>query len=149
CDLSSKSQMSKRWQEAFEPALPNNTEHRAIRYALVILIAVAALLFRKALVPVLGQRNPYHIAWLAVVFAAWYCGLWQAIVALTIETLGIWYWFIPTYDTWRIDDRRDIYGVVSFVLLGGFIIGLGESCRRTAARRATSEEEAHRTTELA
>jgi len=141
--------MSRRWQVAFEPALLNNTEHRAIRYALAIFIAVAALLLRKALVPVLGQHNPYHIAWLAVVFAAWYCGFWQAIAALAIETLGIWYWFIPTYDTWRIDDRRDIYGVVSFALLGGFIIGLGESYRRTVSRRAAVEEEAHRATELA
>jgi PAS domain S-box-containing protein len=148
-DSSSKSQVLRRWRQLFEPALLTDTDQRAIRYALGILAAIAALLLRKALVPVLGNRNPYHFAWLAVVFSAWYCGFWQSIAALAIETLGLWYWLIPPYGSWRFEDRRDIYGLLAFVLLGGFIIGLGEAYRRTAARRAVAEEHAHRTAELA
>ena len=144
-----KFQVSKRWQQAFEPALLTNTDQRAIRYALAILAAIAALLLRKALVPVLGNRNPYHLAWLAVVFSAWYCGFWQSIVALVVETLGVWFWLIPPANSWRMEDRRDIYGIVSFVLLGGSIIGLGQAYRRTAARRMAAEEQAYRSAELA
>jgi len=148
-NLSSKSQISKRWQQAFEPALLTDTDQWAIRYALAILAAIAALLLRKALIPVFGETNPYRVAWLAVVFSAWYCGFWQSIVALAIETLGIWYWLVPPYNSFRIEDRGDLYGILSFALVGGVIIGLGESYRRTLARKAAAEEQAHRTAELA
>jgi PAS domain S-box-containing protein len=146
---SSKSQILKCWQRAFEPALLTDADQRAVRYALAILVAVGALVLRKALVPVLGERNTYQLAWLVVVFSAWYCGFWESVLALLIETLGVWYWLIPTYNTFRLEDRRDIYGLLSFALLGSFIIGLGEAYRRTIARRTAAEEEAHRTAELA
>jgi len=151
-DSSSKLRISKvfkRWQQVLEPALLTNSNQQFIRYALAVLAAIAALLLRKALVPVLGERNPYHLAWLAVVFSAWYCGFWQSIVALVIEALGVWYWLTPPYLSWAMEDRRDIYGLLSFLLLGSFIIGLGEAYRRTAARKAAAEEFANRTAELA
>jgi PAS domain S-box-containing protein len=146
---SSKSKILERWHQAFEPALLTDTSHQFARYALALLVAIAAVLLRRALVPILGDRNPYHLAWLAIVFSAWYCGFWQSIVTLAVEALGIWYWFIPTSHSFRINDRRDIYGIMSFVLLGGFIVGLAQAYRRTIARRTTAEEEAHRTAELA
>jgi PAS domain S-box-containing protein len=146
---SSKSQILKRWQRVFEPALLTDADQRAVRWALAILAAVGALVLRKALVPVLGERNTYQLAWLAVVFSAWYCGFWQSVFALLIETLGVWYWLIPTYNGFWLEDRRDIYGLSSFALLGSFIISLGEAYRRTIARRTAAEEEAHRTAELA
>ena len=144
----SKSQILKRWQRAFEPPQLADTDQRTVRYALAILAAIAALLLRKALVPVLGERNPYHFAWLAVVFSAWYCGFWQSIVALVVEALGVWYWLIPPANSWRMEDRREVYGLLSFVLLGSFIIGLGEAYRRTIARRTAAEEKAHRARKL-
>ncbi len=145
----SKSEGLKRWQQVFEPALLNNTGQQTVRYALAILAAIASLLLRKALVFAFGEHNPYHLAWLSIVFAAWYCGFWQSLVALVIETLGIWYWLIPPYHTFHFEDRREIYGLVSFVVLGVFIIGLAEGYRRSARRRMAAEEETHRTAELA
>ena len=146
---SSKFQGLKRWRQVFEPAALTDTNQRAIRYALAILAAIAALLLRKALVPVLGENNPFRIAWLAVVFSAWYCGFWQSVIALMIETLGVWYWLIPPFNSFRIQNRANIDDLLSFVFVGTFIIALGESYRRTAARRAAAEEQARRAAEVA
>jgi hypothetical protein len=67
-DSNSKFQIWERWQQAFEPALPTDPSQNALRYVLAVLAAIAALLLRKSLVPLLGDHNPYHLAWLAVVF---------------------------------------------------------------------------------
>jgi hypothetical protein len=70
--------------QAFEPSLPTEPSQSALRYVLAVLAAIAALLLRKALVPLLGDDDPYHIAWLAVAFSAWYCGFWQSVCWATI-----------------------------------------------------------------
>ena len=57
------------------------SEQDAIRYGLAIIAAFAALYLRYLLDPLLGVTNPYHAAWLAVVFTAWYCGLAPSILA--------------------------------------------------------------------
>jgi hypothetical protein len=107
-DSNSKSQILKRMVQAFEPSLPTEPSQSALRYALAVLVAIAALLLRKALVPLLGDQDPYHIAWLAVAFSAWYCGFWQSVLALAIEAIGVWYWLLPPHETWRIRDRSDV-----------------------------------------
>lgn len=143
-DSNSKSQMEKRWQQVFEPALSSDPGQTVLRYALAVLAAIAALLLRKALVPLLGEHNPYHIAWLAIVFSAWYCGFWQSLLALGIETLGIWYWILPTSGSWQLTDRNQIYGLVGFALFGSLLSILGESYRRTLARNIATEQRMHR-----
>jgi K+-sensing histidine kinase KdpD len=86
----------------FEPALPTEHSQNALRYVLAVLASIAALLLRKALVPLLGDHNAYHVAWLAVVFSAWYCGFWQSLLAVAIQAVGVWYWFLPPSGSFRI-----------------------------------------------
>lgn len=62
----------KRWQDVFEPALPTDRSQTALRYVLAVLTSIAALLLRKTVVLLLGDHNADHVAWLAVVFSAWY-----------------------------------------------------------------------------
>ena len=144
----SKSKIWKRWQQAFESAMSLDPSQNALRYALAVLAAIATLLLRKALFPLLGDHNPFNIAWLAVVFSAWYCGFWQSLLCLAIEAVGVWYWLLPPYGVWRIKDRRDVYGLVAFVLLGGFLTVLGEAYRRTVSRKSEAEQRAHRARKL-
>ena len=131
-----ESRKPRRWQEVFELSPPTDHWQSAWRYVLAIVPAIAALLLRKALVPLIGYSNPYHIAWLAVIFSAWYCGLWQSLLAVAIETLGVWYWFLPPFDSPRIPNRSDIYGMLGFVIFGLLLSMLGESFRRTISRKA-------------
>jgi hypothetical protein len=48
--------------QAFEPSLATEPSQSALRYVLAVLAAIAALLLRKALVPLLGDHDPYQIA---------------------------------------------------------------------------------------
>lgn len=144
----SKSEVRKRWQQVFEPALLTDPRQQALRYVLAIVVAIAALIVRRALIPFLGDHNPYHFAWLAVVVSAWYCGFWPSLLALAIETIGVWYWLIPPFDSWGIADRSDVYGIVAFVLLGGLLTLLGEAYRRNVAHKMAAEQRAHRATKL-
>ena len=105
------------------------------RYALGVLAAVVALLLRDMLSPLLGVTNPYHTAWAAVVFAAWYCGLGPSIVTTLLSLLGIWYWFLLPSGSLRLQDPKEqLSAMAGFLLLSGFIIALGESNRRSRAR---------------
>src|SRR5579863_432316 len=93
----------------------------AFRYALAIFAAGVALYLRYLLTPLLGSRNPYHTVWLAVVFSSWYCGLGPSIVTTVLETLGVWYWFLPPTNSFTIQDRTEAYGMLGFLVFSGAI----------------------------
>jgi PAS domain S-box-containing protein len=113
----------------------------ARRYLLAILAAVFALFLRKLLDPLLGTDNPYHTMWLAIVFSAWYCGLGPSLTALAIGLLGIWYWFLPPYNSFAPMNHTDFLGLLSFAAFSGVIMFLGESNRHIIDRREQVEEE--------
>ncbi len=105
------------------------------RFALAVLAVAVAIALRGLLSPLLGLTNPYLTIWAAIVFVAWYCGLGPAAVATVISALAVWYWFLPPIHSFRMEDsRREITGLVGFVVLAGFIIALGEANRRSKAR---------------
>jgi PAS domain S-box-containing protein len=106
-----------------------------MRYAKAILASLAALYLRYLLVPLLGEANPYHTVWLAVVFSAWYSGLGPSIASTLISTLGVWYWFLPPAHSFAFKDRTQFFGMLGFLCFSACIIALGESNRRASASR--------------
>ncbi len=112
----------------------------AVRYALAALAAIAALALRYLLDPLLGEKNPYHTLWLAIVFTAWYCGIGPSIFASVIGLMGLKYWFLPPYRSFGTSDAKEVFGMVGFLVFSGVIIGLGESTRRHIQRRQQAEE---------
>jgi PAS domain S-box-containing protein len=117
------------------------SEQNLAQYSLAALAAVAALLCRELLSPVLGQKNLYHTAWLAVVFCAWYCGIGPSVLAAAICAVGICYWFLPPYHSFVIKNGTDLFGLLGFLAFSTVIIALGESTRRIAGKRAQAEAE--------
>jgi PAS domain S-box-containing protein len=113
------------------------TEQDAIRYGLAIAGAFAALYVRYLLDPIYGVTNPYHVAWLAVVFSSWYCGLGPSILATIIESLGVWYWFVPKLHSFSGLDRTRAAALIGFVVFSAVIIALGESNRRGMSSRSS------------
>ncbi|HEV3304881.1 MAG TPA: sensor histidine kinase [Candidatus Sulfotelmatobacter sp.] len=112
------------------------------RYGAAIVAAVLSLALRQLLIPLLGTSNPYHTVWLAVAFAAWYCGPGPVILTTLISALGVWYWFLPPVHSFRIQDSKtDIPGMLGFLILSGVIIVLGEGHRRSLAKSKAAEEE--------
>src|SRR5271165_921187 len=69
----------------------------ATRYAYAVLAGLVGLLVRGMLSPWLGASNPYHGAWAAVAFSAWYCGVGPSVVTMLVSAIGVWYWFLPPY----------------------------------------------------
>ncbi len=115
------------------------------RYGLAILAAIVALLLRHLLTPFLGENNPYHTVWAAVVFSAWYCGLGPSILTTVVSVVGIWYWFLPPAHSFTLDDPKSaISGIVGFLFFSGMIIALGESNRRSLAKSRRAEKNLQR-----
>ena len=109
------------------------------RYALAVLAAVAALLLRKFLDPLIGHQYPYNTMFLAVVFSAWYGGIGPAIVTIVLGAGAILYWFLPPYNSFVLKGSAEVFGLVVFLLLSSAISLLGESTRRQAAKREIAE----------
>lgn len=113
----------------------------AVRYTLAVLFAVAALFLRELLIPLLGHENPYHTIWIAVMASAWYCGIGPSAVATSIGFFGVWYYFLPPYNTFLQPDRTEVFGLLGYLALSAVIIAIGEDNRRTLAKRQRAEDE--------
>jgi PAS domain S-box-containing protein len=114
-------------------------------YFLAVLAALAALLLRKSLSPLLGMDNPYLTAWAAVVLSAWYYGIGPSLVCTIISVVGVWYLFLPYFHSFGLQNpKSEISGMVLFSLLAGLIIALGEANRRSKARSDREAEERRR-----
>src|SRR5580658_2142608 len=112
------------------------------RYALAILAAIVALWLRQLISPLLGESNPYHTAWAAVFFSAWYCGLGPSIITALISLVGVWYWFLPAAGSFTLrDPKTEISGMLGFLVLSTLVIAFGEANRRSLARIQSAEEQ--------
>jgi signal transduction histidine kinase len=112
------------------------------RYAFAISAAIAALWLRQLLSPLLGENNPYHTVWAAVVFSAWYCGLGPSIVTTLLSLLGVWYWFLPPAGSFALEDPKiAVSGMLGFLVFSSLIIALGEANRRSIAKSKWAEEQ--------
>jgi PAS domain-containing protein len=112
----------------------------ALRYTLAILIACLAVLLRYELTPFLGENNPYHATWVAVVFASWYCGLGPSIAATLVSLIAVNYWLFPLLKSGGTVDRPAVWGMFGFLVLSALIIALGEAIRRAKSRQQRTEE---------
>jgi PAS domain S-box-containing protein len=105
------------------------------RYSLALLATAIALVLRLLLAPLLGDTNPYHTVWAAVVFSAWYCGLGPSILSVIAGTLGVAYLFLPPYHSFRVYTSAGLFGIAGFVILSGLIVTIGEVNRRSQSLR--------------
>jgi signal transduction histidine kinase len=120
----------------------DNNRDDVRRYGLAILAAATALLLRQILTPFLGEHNPYHTVWAAVVFSAWYCGFGPSVVTTLMALIGTWYLFLPPAGSFALDDPKTaVSGMLGFVIFSGLIIALGESNRLSLARSRRAEEQ--------
>src|SRR5438309_521504 len=111
------------------------------RYSVALVCTLIALLLRALVAPLFGVHVPYHTVWAAIAFAAWFGGLGPSILATVVGIAGIWIWspLMPRSYT----QENGAAGIVSYVLLSGVMIALGERSRRSSARRDAAERQAH------
>jgi PAS domain S-box-containing protein len=106
------------------------------RYSLAFLATAIALVLRLLLTPLLGDTNPYHTLWAAVVFSAWYCGLGPSILSVIAGAWGVSYLFLEPQRSFSVYNSADLFGIAGFVILSGFIVALGEVNRRSQSVRS-------------
>jgi PAS domain S-box-containing protein len=116
--------------------VPPIVGQKAASYLVAVVTAVVAVYLRYLLIPLIGEANPYHTAWIAVVFCALYCGLWPSILCVVVSGLGVNYFFIPPPHSLLISSSSQLYGMVAFLVFSAAIIALGESSRRASYSRA-------------
>ena len=133
-DTQTSSSSEQRW-DGVEETSSAASRAGLSRYGIAIFTAILALIVRALFSPLLGTHDPYHTAWAAIVFVAWYCGVGPAIVTTVLSLLGIWYWFIPPGHGFALSDpKAQITGIIGFLILSAFIIALGEAHRRSKER---------------
>jgi signal transduction histidine kinase len=110
------------------------------RYTIAVGVAALAVFSRKLLAPILGNENPYHTVWLAVMFSAFYCGVGPTIVAVFVSAVGVWYWLVPPYSSFKAGTSTEVFGMVGFLVLSTVIVALGEYTRRIFVRREQAEQ---------
>jgi PAS domain S-box-containing protein len=115
--------------------LRSDNRSTAERYAVGAFTALAALVLRKALSPVLGEQAPYMTLWPAVVFSAWYCGVGPAIVTVFVGIAGVWLWFFHFFPSFTLQHPKEqIAAMASFVVFSCLIIAMGNATRRGRSR---------------
>src|SRR5437879_10384820 len=96
------------------------------RYGVALLAMTVALALRSVFQPILGGSMHYVSISAATVFAAWYCGLWPAVLATMLGTLAANALFLSPYRPLGPFTVRGIIGQLLFLVLSAGIIAVGE-----------------------
>ena len=104
------------------------------RYTVALLAMAAVLALRSVFQPILGGSAHYISITAGTVFAAWYCGLWPAVVSTALGTLAANALFLPPYRLLGPLTERDIVGELLFLLFCAAVIAISEGGRRALLR---------------
>lgn len=101
------------------------------RYSIAALAAIAAILVRWLLDPVLGHVAFYVTLYISVAFCALVCGYVPAITCGVLGFLGILYWFVdPRHSLQLMRQSPQIHSLVGAVLVCVVLTVLGSIARR-------------------
>ncbi len=87
-----------------------------------LLASVAALCLIRVLQPILHGNHPYLSLCPVIILAAWLWGPVAAGIAALVGWLGVWYWFVPPYGSFAVDNPADILGLLGFLLVAVLIV---------------------------
>jgi signal transduction histidine kinase len=104
------------------------------RYTVALLAMAAALGLRSMFQPILGGSVHFISISAATAFAAWYCGLWPAVLSTVLGVLAANALFVPPYMPLGPLTEKDIVGEVLFLVFCGAIIAISEAGRRALLR---------------
>lgn len=117
-----------------------------LRYALAVVACMVALLLRMPLSVFLKGDSPFIAFTPAILFAARFGGIGPGLVATAMSgLLGAFFLFEP-YESFSIEDPKDVSQMTLLITCGGLISYLGESTR-SARERARTKDRALRQSE--
>ncbi len=114
-----------------------------VRYATALLVLVAALAVGRATGSLYGGFVSFGLAFLALAFSSWYCGVGPSVMDTVLALSAVKYWFIPPVHTFRVATSASALELSVFAVISAAIIAMGESRRREneALRNAQGELE--------
>src|SRR5262249_29341169 len=118
-----------------------------VRYGAAILVTALCTALRVLLDPLLGEHLPYLTFFAGVALVAWFAGTGPGALALLLSLLSWAYFFIPPRGSWRIDQPGYETGLVVFLAVNAFILGLIHTVHSARRRAQRSAEEASRSRE--
>jgi len=104
---------------------------RLVGYAAAAGLALAAVLMRSALDPVLEDRQPRIAFHLAVLASAWWFGLGPAVLAVVLGYVASRYLFVDPRHTLHFASWQHVISAVTFVTSGGVVAALVATLRHS------------------
>jgi PAS domain S-box-containing protein len=117
---------------------------RLLRYGAALAVTVVALVTNELMVPLLHPAAPFQIAYVAVLFSAWYGGFGPALLATGVYAIAGSYLFMPLHYPPAVgeslSDLRVALFVVTAIVIGRLTAQV--ALNRAALLRARDELEA-------
>jgi PAS domain S-box-containing protein len=110
-----------------------------MRYAVGIILPVAALLLRLALLDFLGLHNVYLLFYPAVIVAALYGGFWVGLTAGVLSAGLADYFLLAPVHSFKIGQPTDWVGLVVFLFSCMMISWASDAMRRAQSRAHQAE----------
>ncbi len=109
-------------------------------YSVAVVALVAAVLLRWLLEPVLRTHLPLVTLFGAVAVSVWFGGYRPALVVMVLGYLACDYLFNEQRGSLGFINRRDLVGLIAYLVTCSIIIGLGEAMRAAQRRLADQRE---------
>jgi PAS domain S-box-containing protein len=113
-------------------------------YAVAVVCAVAVVLGREALRPILPTAYPFITLFVGVYMATWFGGLGPGLTALTLGTLGVWYFLLSPQVGFAAPSRDTIIALGINVFNNLLLVGLGTAQHMARRRTERFAREAER-----
>jgi PAS domain S-box-containing protein len=105
-----------------------------VHYLAAAAITASGLLLRVVLEPVWGSAAPFVLLFPAVMLSAWIGGFGPGVLATGGAALGVAYFWLEPYRTWKIGAPADVALLGLFVVACLALCGLTEALTRARAR---------------
>ncbi|MDC4223793.1 MAG: ATP-binding protein [Candidatus Manganitrophus sp.] len=115
-------------------------------YGIAFLFSLITLLVKLFFDPFIGEPTPFLLFSIPVILSAFYGGFGPGLLATTLCTLGIWYFFIPPYASFRIGRPSGAVQLILFLIEGGiigYISGALQRAKRTEAEALGILDKSH------
>ncbi len=103
-------------------------------YAFALLTVALATLLREYLDPVLKNRFPYFLYYVALIACCWYGTLGSSLLCFGLGELAADWFFVDPRRTLGPSDMRSWEAFLTYIVVGGAIVIFAEAHRRAAAR---------------
>ncbi|HEY3347205.1 MAG TPA: PAS domain S-box protein [Nitrospirota bacterium] len=112
-----------------------------LRYSMSVIFVLIAAIIRLVFLRELGAGAPYVTFYPAAMLAALYGGFSAGLLAASISSLLVSYFWIEPFGQLAIQNRTDLLGLVVFFVSSAMVSGIAEAMHRAQARARNAEAE--------